>query len=187
MPPAKPSRILEKSLAAWDAETEIASTTIASPALWSPAHPQSLHLQRHAHHSLRQERREGALRHPPHGVCGPRALQAERRAPAAPRHAAPHGPRRLRGRRARRADPHRNGAGQGHGRQLHPPRPLSAVEAGARSLRRAWHAGLGRSAVVPLRRRRRKMAEPDAPHARQHDRPALQPPQRDHVGPGQRR
>jgi beta-galactosidase len=30
---------LEKSLAAWDAETEIASTTIASPALWSPAHP----------------------------------------------------------------------------------------------------------------------------------------------------
>ena len=30
---------LEKSLAAWDAETEIASATIASPALWSPAHP----------------------------------------------------------------------------------------------------------------------------------------------------
>jgi len=30
---------LEKSLAAWDGETEIASAGIASPALWSPAHP----------------------------------------------------------------------------------------------------------------------------------------------------
>ena len=30
---------IEKSLAAWEAETEIASTSIASPALWSPAHP----------------------------------------------------------------------------------------------------------------------------------------------------
>ncbi len=30
---------LEKSLAAWDAEAEIASTSIASPAIWSPAHP----------------------------------------------------------------------------------------------------------------------------------------------------
>jgi beta-galactosidase len=30
---------LEKSLAAWDAEAEIVSTSIASPALWSPAHP----------------------------------------------------------------------------------------------------------------------------------------------------
>jgi beta-galactosidase len=30
---------IEKSLAAWDAEAEIASTTIASPALWSPARP----------------------------------------------------------------------------------------------------------------------------------------------------
>jgi beta-galactosidase len=29
----------EKSLAAWDGESEIASTTIASLALWSPAHP----------------------------------------------------------------------------------------------------------------------------------------------------
>ncbi len=30
---------IEKSLPAWDAEAEIASTSIASPALWSPAHP----------------------------------------------------------------------------------------------------------------------------------------------------
>jgi len=29
----------DKSLAAWDAETEIASTSIATPALWSPEHP----------------------------------------------------------------------------------------------------------------------------------------------------
>ncbi len=29
----------EKSLSAWDAEAEIASASVASPALWSPAHP----------------------------------------------------------------------------------------------------------------------------------------------------
>ncbi len=30
---------IEKTLAAWDGEAEIASSSIASPALWSPAHP----------------------------------------------------------------------------------------------------------------------------------------------------
>ena len=87
---------IEKSLAAWSDETEIASfSDRIAGALVARAAP-SLHMQRHARPLIRRELSERALRHSPRGVRRSRPLQAEWRAPAAARHAAPHGSRRLR-------------------------------------------------------------------------------------------
>ena len=84
----------EKSLAAWKDETEIASFSIAVPALWSPPHPHLYMCSVSAQDGVWRKRGQGAVRHPARGVCRSRSLQTQRRAPAAARYTAPYGPRR---------------------------------------------------------------------------------------------
>src|SRR5229473_2591393 len=175
-----------RTAAPWKGEAKLAAFAVKAPQLWSPSRPalyrcevtlgssdgetsvaerfglRSFEFVSHGPFKLNGERLllRGTHRHEDHALLG-----------AA---------------NARGADPAGDEADQADGREFHPPRSLSAVSHRPRVLRRARHPRLGRDSLVPRWARGRAISTAGLEHAAQHDRPTLQSPVGDHLGPGQR-